>query len=185
MSDHRIVLYGAAPFPQQERWPALELCPACGAYYAKGTYHACAPYIPSTAPSITITASQPLRDTISTTIIGPPIPWARARSKGRQHYTPAKQRVYGQHVKACLWHARYCWEHEHKRKWPLDKRYRLLVTAYRDSARRCDWDNIGKLPSDMGNGVLWNDDEQVDDGQVLKLIDRERPRLEVTVEVLT
>ncbi len=65
---------------------------------------------------------------------------------------------------------------------PLAGPMKLTVFAFRASARRCDWDNLGKLVSDALNGVCWFDDSQVVDARVVKLIDRERPRTEVTVE---
>jgi Holliday junction resolvase RusA-like endonuclease len=56
--------------------------------------------------------------------------------------------------------------------------------AYRSTARRCDWDNIGKTISDALNSLAWEDDYQVDDARVIKRIDRARPRAEVWVAEL-
>ncbi len=43
-----------------------------------------------------------------------------------------------------------------------------------------DWDNLGKV-TDALNGIVWEDDKQVVDGQVIKYYDRE-PRLEIVVK---
>lgn len=121
---------------------------------------------------------------LHTVVIGPPVPWARTAVYNGRRLTPARQRAYAKHVGACLWHARHEWERAQERAWPLDARYRATFAAFVDTARRVDWDNLGKLPSDVANGVLWNDDAQVVDARVLKALDRDRPRLEVTIEVL-
>lgn len=58
---------------------------------------------------------------------------------------------------------------------------RLEAAFYMATARRCDADNLLKLVADAANGVVWDDDNQLVDIHVWKLIDRERPRTEVRV----
>lgn len=60
--------------------------------------------------------------------------------------------------------------------------YALEMDVYRERAVG-DWDNHGKN-SDAFTGVIWEDDRYVVDAHVRLFIDRERPRVEVTVRVL-
>lgn len=52
------------------------------------------------------------------------------------------------------------------------------------TARRADWDNVGKAVSDALNGLAWRDDGQLADVRVERWIAAgdERPRVEVRVE---
>ncbi|MBK9446195.1 MAG: RusA family crossover junction endodeoxyribonuclease, partial [Betaproteobacteria bacterium] len=59
----------------------------------------------------------------------------------------------------------------------------LQATYLRANARRCDWDNLAKLTCDALTGIAWSDDSQIVSVQVLKGVDRLRPRTEVTVRV--
>lgn len=85
---------------------------------------------------------------------------------------------------------------------PLEGPLRVVVVAYFELAKSHhrkrtpvperwsenpkDWDNIGKIVSDAGNGILWLDDRQVADGRVQKIqaAQGEPARVEVTVERL-
>ena len=58
----------------------------------------------------------------------------------------------------------------------------LTVAFYRDSARRCDLDNLLKLVQDALNGIAWVDDEQIMDLAASKRLDRDRPRTDIRIE---
>lgn len=103
---------------------------------------------------------------------GEPIPWERARSGGGRRFTAPRTAVFQTKVQMAA--------RKHFRR-PLAGALALRVVAYRSTARRCDWDNLGKTVSDALNGLAWEDDAQVDDGRVVKRLDRERPRTEVWV----
>lgn len=47
--------------------------------------------------------------------------------------------------------------------------------------RRVDIDNLWKLVSDAGNGIVWNDDSQIVDLTIHKHLDKANPRTEVLV----
>ncbi len=112
---------------------------------------------------------------IAFVVAGDPVPWERARVGGGRHFTAERTRAQKNLVAAAARIAGAV---------PLAGPVRLTVHAYRASRRRCDWDNLGKLVSDALNGVCWHDDSQVDDARVLKHLDAERPRTEITVEPL-
>lgn len=57
----------------------------------------------------------------------------------------------------------------------------LVVAYYRATTRRCDWDNLAKLTCDALTGIAWQDDSQIVSVQVLKCVDRKRPRTEVAI----
>jgi crossover junction endodeoxyribonuclease RusA len=106
------------------------------------------------------------------TVPGDPVPWERSKTNGRRHFTAPRTAAHQNRIR---FHAK-----RHFRR-PLAGPVTLVVVAYRASARRCDWDNIGKTVSDALNGIAFEDDSQVVLGTVHKLIDRERPRTEVEV----
>lgn len=99
----------------------------------------------------------------------------RAKSgAGGNHYTPAKTRSDEGIVRHYASEAMRGWRR-------YEGAVRLTITVYRhppkswSKARRAaarwitgkpDWDNIGKLVSDALNGIAYDDDAQVADGQV-------------------
>ena len=112
------------------------------------------------------------------TIPGPPRPWARARvGENGGHYTPQAMRDAKRDFADIA----------SKRRpptWPLHAAFGLLVECFFEGPTPADWDNLGKLPSDAFNGVLWNDDRQVLDGRVRKHLYAERARTEILATVL-
>jgi Holliday junction resolvase RusA-like endonuclease len=117
---------------------------------------------------------------ITFVVRGPPVPKARARAgKNGAHYTPRETRDYEMHCKvtalgACL-----------KGAWPVaDGPVAVTIRCYFPDARRRDLDNCAKSATDACNGVLWVDDSQIRDLHVHGAIDREWPRLEMTVRTM-
>lgn len=115
---------------------------------------------------------------LTATIEGRCVPWMRAGGRGRQRYTPAEQREYQRYVRAVVASAR-------PRRWPLDMRYALELVVYEPDARRRDLDNQAKTILDALNGTAWADDSSVDVLALSRRIDRERPRVEVTIAAMS
>jgi crossover junction endodeoxyribonuclease RusA len=112
---------------------------------------------------------------ISFIVLGEPVPWARARSRGSQRWN--SPRVEAQ--KALIAGAARIAGAK-----PLEDPMRLTVTAYLSSWRRVDGDNILKLVADALNGVAYVDDAQVMHATVMKIVSNEKPRTVVLVEPL-
>lgn len=105
------------------------------------------------------------------TIPGEPVPWARARTKGRIHFTPAKQRST---MDAIRWEAarimagRPLFEGPLSVRakfiypWPksLSEKKRKLPNAFWKSTKS-DIDNLYKICADSLNTIVWRDDAQV------------------------
>ncbi len=109
---------------------------------------------------------------------GPPVPKERARRcPNGKHVTPKRTRDYESLVGGIAMMLR-------PRGWKLDGQYRIEVRAYFPDARGRDVDNVAKSILDGLNRVLWKDDRQVIRCVSEKHIDRERPRVEVWVELV-
>jgi Holliday junction resolvase RusA-like endonuclease len=112
------------------------------------------------------------------TVLGLPQAWQRARvSADGKHFTPPKTRRYERLVATVAGLQR-------PPAWRLDGTYRVEVHAYFPDARPRDVDNVAKAVLDGLNRVLWNDDRQVVRIVSEKHVDRARPRIEVTVELV-
>ena len=110
------------------------------------------------------------------TVPGNPIPKARPRVyRGRAITEVATMRA----EQLVVMHARRA-----KVK-PIEGPLVVELWFFRDSKRRCDWDNLAKLTCDALNGVAWQDDDQVVDAIVHKRIDKEHPRTEVHIRPWT
>lgn len=122
---------------------------------------------------------------VSFVVMGKPQGKERARRDPRtgRWFTPTKTRRYeglvGRIAQAALHLS------GHRREWPKDGRYMLRLRLYFPDARRRDADNCAKAIQDACTGVLWDDDHRVGVECPPWEIDRERPRAEVTVEVLS
>lgn len=64
---------------------------------------------------------------------------------------------------------------------PLSERLAITVTLYFGRRGRRDWDNFHKISQDALSGIVWEDDEQIDEAVVVKRYDRERPRIEIEI----
>ncbi len=91
-------------------------------------------------------------------IPGPPVPWARARRKGKQYFTAPKQEAAKHRVRAAAHNA------ARKAGWDLTgKAVGISIHIYARSgqASRPDLDNYAKLVMDAIQGILIKDDCQI------------------------
>lgn len=64
---------------------------------------------------------------------------------------------------------------------PLEGPLEVTVKLCFSDKRRRDWDNWHKLSMDALSGIAYEDDSQIEVAHVFKVIDRERPRIEITL----
>lgn len=124
------------------------------------------------------------------TIVGPPVGKGRPRfnpkNPTRRPFTPRKTRDYEKLVGQLAFAARLAWAMRHG-AWPLDATYRVTVRAFTKNRVQPDLINVKCSVLDGAQKVLWNNDRQVkrggrDDEGIF--VDAERPRCEVSVEVI-
>ena len=139
----------------------------------------------------TVNIAQPaggLGGSVAFTVYGPPVGKQRARvvRGGRASFTPAQTKRYEAEVANEASKAVCLAELESDRYWNARAQYGYCVRAaiYFPDARRRDIDNVGKSVCDALNGVLYVDDSQIVELHLLKFIDRENPRIDVTVTVV-
>ncbi len=129
---------------------------------------------------------------LSFVVYGPPVPKARARVVKGRAYTPKRTRAYEKLVTTMAMVAEYRYSNHvmggrvagaRKDPWPKDAKYSVSILVYR-KAMRGDADNFAKSIMDALNGIIWNDDRQVQKMVVEMFTNRLRPRVEVSVEVL-
>ena len=113
---------------------------------------------------------------VSFTVEGPPLTWKRTNTHAGVRLTPKEQRAYQALV-------RRVGEMNRPAGWPMQARYRLCVVVYR-KADAGDFDNFAKNVADALQGALYDNDRRIKDGRCILEIDRKRPRVEVTVEVM-
>ena len=115
---------------------------------------------------------------ISFIIPGIPTAWARARTHGKVHFTPGKQR-YAMSVIQTIAHDAMSGQNAFSvpvsmtvfAVWPWpkswsEKKRRVQGAHYKTS--RPDADNVAKLVADSLNGIVFNDDAQVTELRVVK-----------------
>lgn len=112
------------------------------------------------------------------TVPGQPLPYQRAVFHGKRTLTPKRTREYRRSLVLCAAATK-------PSEWPLDARYAVTIDAVFSDKRHRDLDNVAKQVCDAANHVVWNDDSQVDELHVRRHLDRERPRLVVTVQART
>jgi Holliday junction resolvase RusA-like endonuclease len=106
------------------------------------------------------------------TVLGNPIPWERARSRGAQHFTSPRSRAHKARIQV----------HAKQAKLPrLTGPLRLSATFYRESAQACDVDNLAKAVQDALNGIAYEDDRQIVHLTAVKALDRVNPRTEIVI----
>lgn len=115
---------------------------------------------------------------ISFIVPGIPVAWARARTHGKIHFTPGKQRMAMSDIKTIAYHfmgdqplmdgplsmmifAVWPWP----KSWS-EKKKKKQGAHYKTS--KPDADNVGKIVSDSLNGIVFGDDAQVVDLRVIK-----------------
>ena len=92
----------------------------------------------------------------------------------RGAHTPRRTRNYEKLVRDS---AALAW-----RRPPLTEQIAITFHFYRASAGRADVDNLSKACMDSLQGVIFKNDNQVSVLHAEKHIDRENPRVEITVE---
>lgn len=112
---------------------------------------------------------------IAFTVPGDPIPWERARTGGGHHVTPPRTRAWQDLVK----------HHALNAIRPPDRRHggpvSIRLRFWRETRRKCDWDNLAKSVCDALNGIAWEDDSQIDIALVTRGHDPHFPRVEVEI----
>lgn len=108
------------------------------------------------------------------TVIGNPIPKARAVVTSHGAYTPERTKSWEAQVKDA---ARLAMDGRP----PLEGPVSVVLTFYRKTKHRVDGDNLTKAALDACTGVLWLDDDQVLDMFWRKRLDRDNPRAVVRV----
>lgn len=111
------------------------------------------------------------------TIPGPAVPLERARhTKTGRMYTPPRSVAYQRHVKSCATLAvlRAPW-------WRLHHRYIVGIDYWPQDRSRRDISNVTKSLEDAMNGVVWDDDFQIDQLFVTRHWDGSAPRVVVSV----
>lgn len=118
------------------------------------------------------------RTAVAFTIYGRPVAKGRPRFWNGHVSTPAATRKWESHVKSSASIA--------LRQFKADCRRRhgpllLWCTFFMPTLGRVDVDNLAKSIKDGLNGVTWDDDSQVFMLIAEKTLDRDNPRVEVTV----
>ena len=108
------------------------------------------------------------------TIPGHPVPKGRPRVVHNRTFTPRHSVDYEALVRESV---ALSWKRE-----PLACRLAVTLRFYRGNARRCDIDNLVKAVLDALQGVIFQDDEQIDILYAEKHKDKLNPRVEVLVE---
>lgn len=113
-------------------------------------------------------------------VYGRPRPKSRPRIVRIGHsshaYTPRETTAYESRVRDVA--AR---EVSARDAWDMEARVWMRIVAYMPGRHRVDLDNVAKAITDACNGVLYDDDSQIDELYVRREIDREHPRVEVEV----
>ena len=127
------------------------------------------------APRATSSAAT---DSLTYVVPGKPVTWARARRRGRQHFTAPKQAAaktsHGLLAAIALGGTRG------RAAWSKDGAFAVDVVGYYKGAAVGDCDRLGSLPLDALEGLLWHDDRQVRDVRA-RIVTGTPERVEVTV----
>lgn len=107
------------------------------------------------------------------TVEGNPIPKGRPRVVDGHAYTPQATRDYETRVRSA---AILEWMGE-----PMKGPLSIKLLFYRANKRRADLDNLMKAVVDALQGVVLVDDNQIVTALIHKRVDRERPRMEITI----
>lgn len=121
--------------------------------------------------------------TLTFSVPGPVVPKHRPRFTGGYAYTDSRTRKYEQHVRVCAMQALEKWRGDHRR-WNAAKRFILSISVYMPDKRKRDLDNCLKSISDALNGLLYDDDSQLDEIYAARFLDKEKPRVDVRIATL-
>ena len=76
----------------------------------------------------------------------------------------------------------YQWEA--KAQWsgkPLAGDVEISIALYFGTKRKSDWDNFHKLSMDAMTGIVYEDDSQIVEANVIKSYSKENPRIEIEI----
>lgn len=124
------------------------------------------------SPVVALVPRGPRSLLVDVVIDGEPRPMSRPRVTRHSTYTPATARHAKSAVQMYL---------RAKITVPTRQEVAVEVDFYLGNRRKCDIDNLWKLVSDAGNGVVWNDDTQIVEVLMRKRVDRANPRTEMRV----
>lgn len=78
----------------------------------------------------------------------------------------------------------YSWEAAKQwRDVPLDEAFAVTMHFYHRTHRKQDIDNFNKLVLDALTGIVWKDDSLIDEMHLFKHVDKEYPRIELTIHM--
>jgi len=127
-------------------------------------------------------------------IPGAIIPKERPRFSGHA-YTSKRTKGYETHIRGCAMAALAQWRIDGRtnelkperghRHWNAVRRFSLNVVLFMQDRRRRDLDNCIKSICDALNGMLWDDDAQIDELYAFRRYDKDNPRAIVTVSALS
>jgi len=118
---------------------------------------------------------------ITFTFKGEPLTKSNAHQfRGRKVYIPARIKQYELDLKE---YARKVMRRRKKR--PTKRLVKVRVTYYLGTKRRKDLQNLPKTTMDALNDVVYVDDSQVHDLHITKRLDRNNPRITITIEEMS
>lgn len=123
--------------------------------------------------------------TLSFVVPGVPVPKGRPRVVRGHTFTPKRTTAYEAKVS---WAALVARRNATRSgiAWDLGaESFRVTLVVFAKDRRRTDVDNIEKGILDACNGILWNDDSQVDDLRTVRTVDKGNPRVVVLVKTAT
>lgn len=115
---------------------------------------------------------------VQETVPGSPVPKARARipGKGKHGFTPTKTRVAEEQLAWML-----ALKADLRGAFVADRAIGLRLLFICPDRRRRDWDNMSKTVCDAANGVIYEDDYQVEDAHVKLIRGCKNPRTEILI----
>lgn len=77
------------------------------------------------------------------------------------------------------WQAKSQWKGK-----PTDRTVSIHIMLFFNTQRKHDIDNYGKILLDSLTKIVWNDDNQIIQQTVIKMFDKQNPRIELSVTEL-
>lgn len=111
-------------------------------------------------------------ETLAFTVYGQPLPKARPRIVGKRAYTPEKTKAWESQV---AWVVRAAMGDIQ----PLTGDIGVSLVFHRVGKRRADLDNLTKAVLDALNGILYEDDKQVNKIEAAVQYKSNKPRVEI------
>lgn len=78
----------------------------------------------------------------------------------------------------------YMWQakQQMKGKRMFTEPLKVTIETYHGTKRKCDWDNFHKLSMDAMSGLVYEDDSQILIATVMKMYDKDNPRIEIDIQ---